>query len=60
MIPAAQQIHYGYHHVRYHIPGINPEGTKSPFLLLELIANHCVTFHGAATVPWVQIRPIIC
>lgn len=50
MIPAAQQIHYGDRLVRY-ISGINPKGTKLPFLLLELIANHSVTFHGAATVP---------
>lgn len=48
--PAAQLIHYGDHLVWYHIPGNNPKGTKSPFLLSELIANHGVTFHGAATV----------
>lgn len=51
MIPAAQQIHYGGHLVRYDIPGINPNGTKFPFLLLELITNHSVTFHGAAAIP---------
>ena len=51
MISAAEQIHYGNHLVRYHIARINPKGTKSPFVLLELIANHGVTFHGAATVP---------
>lgn len=50
IIPTAQQIHFSGHLVRYHIPGINPKATKSPFLLLELIANHSVTFHDAATV----------
>lgn len=55
IIPAAKQIHCDDHLVRYHIPGINPTGAKSPFLLLELIANHSVTFHGAGAVSWVHL-----
>lgn len=55
IISAAKQIHCDDHLVRYHIPGINPKGARSPFLLLELIANHGVTFHGAAAVSWVHL-----
>lgn len=50
-----QQIHCSNHLVRYQMLRINPKGTKSPFLLLQLIANHGVTFRVAATIPWVQL-----
>ena len=47
--------------VRYHIPGINPKGTKSPFLLLKVNCKSWCHFSWLPqTVPSSAARPIIC
>ena len=47
--------------VRYHIPGMNPKGTKSPFLLLEVnCKSRCHFSWLPQTAPSSAARPIIC